>query len=81
LQLTQILRGEYGKEVSDFHTVDYEALSTLNISATQELVKQINALKTENAQLKADNSQNKNDIQNMKADLEILKATVLKRRL
>ena len=29
----------YGKEVNDFHTVDYEALSTLNISATQELHK------------------------------------------
>jgi hypothetical protein len=29
----------YGKEVIDFHIVDYEALSTLNISATQELSK------------------------------------------
>jgi hypothetical protein len=31
----------FGKEVSDFHTVDYEALSMLNVSATQELVKQL----------------------------------------
>jgi hypothetical protein len=31
----------YGKQVNDFHTVDYEALTTLNISATQELAKQI----------------------------------------
>ncbi|MCB0854693.1 MAG: hypothetical protein KDD63_20870, partial [Bacteroidetes bacterium] len=26
----------YGREVDDFHTVDYEALSMLNVSATQE---------------------------------------------
>jgi hypothetical protein len=32
----------YGKEVSDFHVVDYEALSMLNISATQALLKMIN---------------------------------------
>jgi hypothetical protein len=31
----------FGREVSDFRTVDYEALSTLNISATQELAKKI----------------------------------------
>jgi hypothetical protein len=29
----------YGEEVSDFRTVDYEGLTTLNISATQELSK------------------------------------------
>ncbi|WP_262708345.1 hypothetical protein [Chryseobacterium sp. CH21] len=29
----------YGTEVSDLRTVDYDALSMLNISATQELVK------------------------------------------
>lgn len=34
----------YGKEVSDFHTVDYEALSMLNVSATQELLKRIETL-------------------------------------
>ena len=31
----------YGEEVDDFRTVDYEGLTTLNISATQELSKQI----------------------------------------
>src|SRR5258708_3148621 len=29
----------YGEEVNDFRTVDYEGLTTLNISATQELSK------------------------------------------
>ncbi len=33
----------FGKLVNDFHTVDYEALSTLNISATQALLKRLNA--------------------------------------
>ncbi len=32
----------YGEEVNDFRTVDYEGLTTLNISATQELSKLIN---------------------------------------
>jgi hypothetical protein len=41
----------YGKRVDDFHTVDYDALTTLNISATQELVKQINQLKEKIIQL------------------------------
>ena len=49
----------YGEEVSDFRTVDYEGLTTLNISATQELSKllqqqqkEIEALKQELKQLK-----------------------------
>jgi len=29
----------YGEEVDNFRTVDYEGLTTLNISATQELGK------------------------------------------
>ncbi len=33
----------YGEEVDDFRTVDYEGLTTLNISATQELSKLIQA--------------------------------------
>ncbi|MBL7813921.1 MAG: tail fiber domain-containing protein [Saprospiraceae bacterium] len=62
----------YGKEVNDFHTVDYEALSTLNISATQELVKQLNDLKIQNEVLKTDNN-------SMKADIEALKTAVFKK--
>ena len=64
----------FGKEVNDFHTVDYEALSTLNISATQALVKQINDLKAENAVLKT-------DMKGMKADIEQIKAAILKKGL
>jgi uncharacterized coiled-coil protein SlyX len=36
----------YGEEVDDFRTVDYEGLTTLNISATQELSKLIQAQQT-----------------------------------
>lgn len=40
----------YGEEVNDFRTVDYEGLTTLNISATQELSKLIDA---QNKRIKA----------------------------
>ena len=29
----------YGKQVNDFHVLDYDAVSMLNVSATQELYK------------------------------------------
>ena len=45
----------YGTEVSDLRTVDYDALSMLNISATQELAKKIEALENENEALKKSN--------------------------
>jgi hypothetical protein len=64
----------FGKEVNDFHTVDYEALSTLNISATQALMKRINDLKVQNAALKT-------DVKEMKADIEQIKAAILKKGL
>lgn len=41
----------YGKHVNDLLTVDYDAVSMLNVSATQELSKQIEQLKAENDKL------------------------------
>lgn len=41
----------YGREVNDFRTVDYEALTTLNISATQQLLKRIEILEKENQRI------------------------------
>ncbi|MEM6700898.1 MAG: tail fiber domain-containing protein, partial [Bacteroidota bacterium] len=35
----------YGRQVNDFHTVDYEAISMLNVSATQELARENEELK------------------------------------
>ena len=39
--------------MKDFHTVDYEAIAMLNVSATQELAKKVNQLEKENQALKA----------------------------
>lgn len=49
----------YGTEVSDLRTVDYDALSMLNISATQELAKKIEALENENQALQKVNREMK----------------------
>jgi hypothetical protein len=52
----------FGKEVNDFRTVDYEALTTLNISATQQLLKRIEILEKENQYIK----QIRQDVENLK---------------
>jgi hypothetical protein len=57
----------YGREVTDFRTVDYEALTTLNISATQELVKKINQLEQEVNRLSTLNA----DVQQIKQALHL----------
>ncbi len=44
----------YGREVNDFRTVDYEAISMLNVSATQELLKMVNGLENKVALLSSD---------------------------
>lgn len=46
----------YGKYVDDFKSVDYDALSMLNVSATQELYRQIQQLQQENEALRAKNA-------------------------
>jgi hypothetical protein len=43
----------YGKECLDLKGIDYDAISMLNVSATQELAKKVEALEAENAELKA----------------------------
>lgn len=42
----------FGKKVADFHTVDYDRIFTLNVSATQELARKVEALEKENAGLR-----------------------------
>ena len=42
----------YGREVTDFRSVDYDAISMLNVSATQELARRVETLTTENEALK-----------------------------
>lgn len=41
----------YGREVNDFRSVDYEALAMLNVSATQELARQVEALRKSEARI------------------------------
>jgi hypothetical protein len=47
----------FGREVGDFRTVDYDAISMLNVSATQQLKKEkdgeVQSLRAENADLKS----------------------------
>ncbi|MGX7668652.1 tail fiber domain-containing protein [Flavobacterium pedocola] len=64
----------YGREVKDFHTVDYEALSTLNISATQELIKIINQQETQIRNLKADNADMNKRLSQTEADVAQIKS-------
>ena len=52
--------------------MDYEALSTLNISETQELLRRIEVLEAENSKLQSQIY----DIENLKKDIEILKASI-----
>lgn len=42
----------YGREVNDFRSVDYEAIAMLNVSASQELARRVEALTAENTALK-----------------------------
>ena len=42
----------YGREVPDFHSVDYDAIAMLNVSATQELARQLKTVQDENAALR-----------------------------
>lgn len=58
----------YGKQVNDFHTVDYEAISMLNVSATQELLKRIELLEEQNKTL----SSSLSDLENRFSRLESL---------
>lgn len=66
----------YGKEVDDFRVVDYEALTTLNISATQELFKMITELQAQNEKLKIENNNTKASIESIMQQMQTLNAKV-----
>ncbi|MEM7572755.1 MAG: tail fiber domain-containing protein [Bacteroidota bacterium] len=60
----------YGRQINDFHTVDYEAISMLNVSATQEQQRRIEALEAENAQLQRQNEAFENRLSQIEARLQ-----------
>ncbi len=63
----------FGKEVNDFHSVDYDAISMLNVSATQELLKRIELLEKQKAQQEADFSK---ELESLNAKLDVLLHTL-----
>ncbi len=66
----------FGREVSDFRTVDYEALSMLNVSATQELVKQLGTLQKQNTALQDRVSRQENTLDKLQQQISALEVFV-----
>jgi hypothetical protein len=62
----------FGREVNDFRSVDYEALSMLGISAIQQLAKEIEDLKKTNSELNKVNEKNETRFQVLESALKTL---------
>jgi Chaperone of endosialidase/Head domain of trimeric autotransporter adhesin len=62
----------FGREVNDFRSVDYEALSMLGISAIQQLAKEIEDLKKTNLELNKVNEKNETRFQALENALKSL---------
>ncbi|MEM6348955.1 MAG: tail fiber domain-containing protein [Bacteroidota bacterium] len=82
----------YGREVDDFHTVDYEAISMLNVSATQEqqglieeqqkLIDALQALLEEQQkEMEKLKGQNQAQQRSFEARLQLLEASVEQNRI
>jgi hypothetical protein len=63
----------YGKQVKDFRHVDYDRLTVLNISATQELAKRVVTQTSELAMVKAEKSVLAEEVKTQKAEIASLK--------
>jgi len=66
----------YGREVDDFHAVDYDAIAMLNVSATQELTKQVRQLQKEKAELQAQNKNLQSSLNKMDDRLQRIEASL-----
>lgn len=64
----------YGKKVNDFRQVDYTQVHTMAVSAIQELARQLDALKAENALLKSDNAALKSANHQLEASVDKIDA-------
>lgn len=63
----------YGKEVNDFHIVDYDRIFILGISAIQELNKNLEAEKAKNMQLELQIQKMEAESKGIKAEIEMIK--------
>ena len=66
----------FGREVSDFRTVDYEAISMLNVSATQALVKQVTELQQQKTALENRLSRQEGKLNKLQEQMTALEAFV-----
>jgi hypothetical protein len=73
----------YGKKVNDLLTVDYDAISMLNVSATQELYKMLLDEKAKNqllekkiSELQDQNQATQSDVNKLKASIENLQQVI-----
>lgn len=60
----------FGKEVNDFRRVDYDKIHNLNVSATQELARQLEQLRAENAELKRANETKTAELNRVLGDMQ-----------
>ena len=56
----------YGRQVNDFHDVDYDAIAMLNVSATQELTRKVAQLEKDKQTLQQENQQLRSEMGNLK---------------
>ncbi|MCC6399727.1 MAG: beta-propeller fold lactonase family protein, partial [Flavobacteriales bacterium] len=68
----------WGRKVNDLRTVDYDAVTMLNVSATQALHKLVRALQERNEALEQRNSLLDAELEGMRAQLEANTALMLK---
>jgi hypothetical protein len=59
----------YGKQVSDFRSVDYDRIYTLNVSATQELARRVAELEAANAGLMEKNNKLQQQNEGLRGDV------------
>ncbi|MBL4708437.1 MAG: tail fiber domain-containing protein, partial [Flavobacteriales bacterium] len=62
----------YGRQVDDFHSIDYDAISMLNVSATQEIASQLTSLQEKNQE----QATRIEELEKQVADLEALTSRI-----
>jgi hypothetical protein len=66
----------YGKKVDDLHQVDYDRIHTLNVSATQELIRQVESAESDTRALKRQTGAARSKIDQLEIRLRNLEAGI-----